>query len=114
MSKLYCILKGSEDWIPSEKARAIRDKYRADGLEKHQIGITSQKFTNGHNKDDGYMARVWIEKGINPSLETNISYTPRDSQVTPHREQRQVLLNGELAAKNAEEPQECIPCNTRY
>lgn len=108
MNKHYCILKGTENWIPSEQARVIRDKYRAEGLEKHRIGITSQKFANGHNKDDGYMARVWIEKGISPGVETNISYTPRDSQVAPQREKRQVLPDGSLAAENAEEPQECM------
>lgn len=108
MNKYYCILKGTENWIPSEQARVIRDKYRAEGLEKHRIGITSQKFANGHNKDDGYMARVWIEKGISPGVETNISYTPRDSQVAPQREKRQVLPDGSLAAENAEEPQECM------
>lgn len=103
--KAYCICKGTENWIPSDVARELRDKYRSSTYAKNQIGLTSHRFANGRDKSEGYETRVWIEKGINPELETNLSYVPRASQIL----QQNVP---EPEGKHSDEPEECMHLST--
>ena len=97
MKTAYCIKKGTERWLPTEECRIIRDEALKSGrYAKGQIGLTSQKFTNGKNKADGYSARVWIMCGIHPEDESYTPYKGSVSAATTSRKRRTeiVELNG--------------------
>lgn len=102
--KDYCIVKGTEKWVASEQAREIRNNLMSQGVLRNQVGLTSQKFANGVDKEFGYLARVWIKRGIKPWLETSIGYVPRESQIGV-----KTLVPMVKSAKEAdEEPKECL------
>ena len=103
----YAIKKGTERWLPTEECRIIRDEALKSGrYAKGQIGLTSQKFTNGKNKADGYSARVWIMCGIHPEDESYIPYKGAVSAASSSRKRgkEMVELNGnDLFARGAAE-----------
>lgn len=93
----YCIKKGTERWLPTKECRIIRDEALKSGrYAKGQIDLTSQKFTNGKNKADGYLARVWIQCGIHAEDESDIPHEPRKRAQSTVRlpRQKNVVLNG--------------------
>lgn len=96
----YCIKKGTETWISTEECRRIRDEaVRVGRYAKGQIGLTSQKFTNGKDKSGGYSARVWIMCDVHPEDETFIPYHVR----TAHTESSHSVLKGEVVELDGNE-----------
>lgn len=85
----YCIKKGTEHWLSVDECRRIRDDaLRSGRYGKGQIGVTSQKFSNGINKSDGYSAKVWIQCGVHPEDESLVPFKGRVSNETIGSKQR--------------------------
>lgn len=56
-------------WISIADAKAKRAELIAQGLDKKQIKLSSYRWKNIKNRDEGYICRVLVVKGLRPELE---------------------------------------------
>lgn len=56
-------------WIAIADAKAKRAELIAQGLDKKQIKLSSYRWKNIKNHDEGYICRVLVVKGLRPELE---------------------------------------------
>lgn len=56
-------------WISIVDAKAKRAELIADGLDKKQVKLSSYRWKNVKNHDEGYICRVLVVKGLRPEME---------------------------------------------
>lgn len=56
-------------WISIADAKAKRAELIAQGLDKKQVKLSSYRWKNLKNHDEGYICRVLVVKGLRPELE---------------------------------------------
>lgn len=56
-------------WIAIADAKAKRAELIAQGIDKKQVKLSSYRWKNIKNHDEGYICRVLVVKGLRPELE---------------------------------------------
>lgn len=56
-------------WIAIADAKAKRNELIASGLDKKEVKLSSYRWKNIKNHDEGYICRVLVVKGLRPELE---------------------------------------------
>lgn len=56
-------------WIAIADAKAKRKELIANGLDKKQVKLSSYRWKNVKNHDEGYICRVLVVKGLRPEME---------------------------------------------
>lgn len=56
-------------WIAIADAKAKREELIANGLDKKQVKLSSYRWKNVKNHDEGYICRVLVVKGLRPEME---------------------------------------------
>lgn len=76
-----CNMVDISGWIPVQEARArMAELIKNKTYTQKQIRVSSQRFANKKDKSQGYEAKVLVEPGIHPELESGLTYshgTPR-------------------------------------
>lgn len=68
-------------WISIADAKAKRKELIANGLDKKQVKLSSYRWKNVKNHDEGYICRVLVVKGLRPEMEVTGTKRVKKSKV---------------------------------